>query len=133
MLPILIFLFFSLKYNHFLTHYITMWIKNRTLIFLLLFLETNISAQIPGFYMEKGAKKIEIPFEQQDNFIILKVLFQGFFPLRFILDTGAEHTILTKKEVTNLLRISYEREMTIMGTDMRTQIKAYIARKMRLE
>ena len=107
--------------------------KSRIVIFLFLLPLLNISAQIPGFYMEKGAKRIEIPFEQQDNFIILKVLFQGFFPLRFILDTGAEHTILTKKEVTNLLRISYEREMTIMGTDMKTQIKAYIARKMRLE
>lgn len=90
-------------------------------------------AQIPGFFMNKGVKKIEIPFERQDNFIIVKVLFQGLFPLRFIFDTGAEHTILTKKEITNLLRVTYEREITIMGTDMRTEVKAYIARKMRME
>ena len=83
--------------------------------------------------MNKGVKKIEIPFERQDNFIIVKVLFQGLFPLRFIFDTGAEHTILTKKEITNLLRVTYEREITIMGTDMRTEVKAYIARKMRME
>jgi hypothetical protein len=83
--------------------------------------------------MGKGAKKIEIPFEKQDNFIILKVLFEGLFPLRFILDTGAEHTILTKKEITNLLRVTYDREITIMGTDMKTEIKAYIARKLRME
>lgn len=83
--------------------------------------------------MGKGAKKIEIPFERQDNFIILKVLFEGLFPLRFILDTGAEHTILTKKEITNLLRVTYDREITIMGTDMKTEIKAYIARKLRME
>ena len=83
--------------------------------------------------MDRGLKKIEIPFERQDNFIVLKILFQGLFPLRFILDTGAEHTILTKKEITNLLGIPYDREITIMGTDMKTQIKAYIARKIRLE
>ena len=93
----------------------------------------SLPAQIPGFYMGKGAKKIEIPFERQDNFIILKVLFEGLFPLRFILDTGAEHTILTKKEITNLLRVTYDREITIMGTDMKTEIKAYIARKLRME
>ncbi len=92
-----------------------------------------LTAQIPGFYMNKGAKTIEIPFERQDNFIIVKVLFQGLFPLRFMLDTGAEHTILTKKEITNLLRVTYDREITIMGTDMKTEIKAYIARKMRME
>lgn len=83
--------------------------------------------------MTRDAKKIEIPFERHDNFIIVKILFQGLFPLRFILDTGAEHTILTKKEITNLLRVTYEREITIMGTDMRTQVKAYIARKMRMQ
>jgi hypothetical protein len=81
----------------------------------------SLPAQIPGFYMGKGAKKIEIPFERQDNFIILKVLFEGLFPLRFILDTGAEHTILTKKEITNLLRVTYDREITIMGTENRNQ------------
>ena len=83
--------------------------------------------------MLNGAKKIEIPFERQDNFIVVKVIFQGVFPLRFIIDTGAEHTILTKKEITNLLRVTYERERTIVGTDMKTLVKAYIARKMRLD
>ena len=94
---------------------------------------SEICAQIPGFFMNRGVKKVEIPFERQDNFIILKVFFQGLFPLKFILDTGAEHTILTKKEITNLLRVSYDKEISIMGTDMRTEIKAYIVRKMRLE
>jgi predicted aspartyl protease len=93
----------------------------------------TLKAQIPGFYMQKGAKKIEIPFELQDNFIVVKVLFQGIFPLKFIIDTGAEHTILTKKEITNLLRVTYEHERTIVGTDMKFPIKAYIARKMRLD
>jgi predicted aspartyl protease len=83
--------------------------------------------------MHKNAKKIEIPFELQDNFIIVKVLFEGVFPLKFIIDTGAEHTILTKKEFTNLLKVPYEHERTILGTDMKTSIKAYIARKMRLD
>ena len=92
-----------------------------------------LNAQIPGFYMKKGSKKIEIPFELQDNFIVVKVLFEGIFPLKFIIDTGAEHTILTKKEITNLLNVTYEHERTIVGTDMKMPIKAYIARKMRLD
>ncbi|NJN32911.1 MAG: hypothetical protein HC817_00275 [Saprospiraceae bacterium] len=74
-----------------------------------------------------------IPFERHHNFIIVKVLFQGFIPLRFIVDTGAEHTILIKKEIAQILQISYERELKIMGTDLITEIKAYIARRIRLE
>jgi hypothetical protein len=87
---------------------------------------------MPGVFMAKGAKKVEIPFERQDNFIIVKVLLQNLLPLRFIVDTGAEHTLLTKKEITSLLDIPFERTITLMGTDMRTQIIAHIARKVTL-
>ncbi len=108
--------------------------KNNILLSFLFSLSLlSMKAQIPGFYMRNNAKKIEIPFEIQDNFIVVKVLFQGIFPLKFIIDTGAEHTILTKKEITNLLNVTYEHERTIVGTDMKMPIKAYIARKMRLD
>jgi predicted aspartyl protease len=105
------------------------------LIFFLFFsfILFSLKAQIPGFYMQNNAKKIDIPFELQDNFIVVKIIFQGVFPLNFIIDTGAEHTILTKKEITNLLKIPYDRERTIIGTDMKTVVKAYIARKMRFD
>ncbi len=90
-------------------------------------------AQMPGVVMNRGAKKVEIPFELQGNFIIVKVIFEGLFPLRFILDTGAEHTILTKKEITNLLGMPYERTINLMGTDMKTQVVAHIIRKVKLQ
>lgn len=83
--------------------------------------------------MSRGAKKVEIPFERQGNFIIVKIVFDGLFPLRFILDTGAEHTILTKKEIPNLLGIPFERTITLMGTDMKTQVIAHIIRKVKLQ
>jgi hypothetical protein len=92
-----------------------------------------LNAQMPGVFMAKGAKKVEIPFERQDNFIIVKVLLQNVLPLRFIVDTGAEHTILTNKELSGMLQIPYERTITLMGTDMRTQIIAHIARKVTLQ
>jgi hypothetical protein len=92
-----------------------------------------LKAQMPGVFMAKGAKKVEIPFERQDNFIIVKVLLQNVLPLRFIVDTGAEHTILTNKELSGMLQIPYERSITLMGTDMRTQIIAHIARKVTLQ
>ena len=87
---------------------------------------------IPSLSINKNEKKAEIPFERQGNFIILKVLFNGLLPLRFMFDTGAEHCILTKKEVASIFQINYEKEIIIRGTDLHTQIKAYIARKVKL-
>jgi predicted aspartyl protease len=88
---------------------------------------------MPGVLMNKGAKKVEIPFERQGNFIIVKIIFEGLFPLRFILDTGAEHTILSKKEIPNLLGLPYDRTINLMGTDMKTQVVAHIIRKVKLQ
>ncbi|MBL7814386.1 MAG: aspartyl protease family protein [Saprospiraceae bacterium] len=88
---------------------------------------------MPGVEMARGAKRIEIPFERQGNFIIVKVVFQGLFPLKFIIDTGAEHTILTKKELPTLLGIPFERTINLMGTDMKTQVIAHIVRKVKLQ
>ena len=93
----------------------------------------SVPAQMPGVSMSRGAKKVEIPFERQGNFIIVNVIFGGLFPLRFIVDTGAEHTILTKKEIPNLLGLTYERTINLMGTDMKTQVIAHIIRKVKLQ
>lgn len=106
--------------------------KSLVIVGFFFFLIDILPAQMPGVMMARGMKKVEIPFERQENFIIVKVLFQNFLPLRFIVDTGAEHTILTKKEMAGLMQIPYERKITIMGTDLRTQITAYIARKVNL-
>ncbi len=92
-----------------------------------------LQAQIPGLEMKKGEKSVEIPFELRNNFIIVNILFEKKIPLKFIFDTGAEHTILTKREITDLLKIHYEREVKIMGADMRSEIKAFIARKIHMD
>lgn len=76
----------------------------------------------------REAKKVEIPFEYENNFIIVKVLFNDVFPLKFIFDTGAEHTILTQREITDLLQINYERRFTLVGSDLSTELYAYLAR-----
>ena len=108
-------------------------LKIFSIVFLFVLWSATAEAQMPGVFLAHGAKKVEIPFERQNDFIILKVIFQNLFPLRFIFDTGAEHTILTKKEITHLLQTPYERTLTLMGTDMKTQVTAYVARKMRIE
>jgi predicted aspartyl protease len=77
--------------------------------------------------------QIEIPFEMHGNFMVLPVVFQRIFPLRFIYDTGAENSILLKKEISDLLGVVYEREITVYGSDMSIALGAQIARKVFLD
>ncbi len=102
----------------------------RTILFFCLFCVSQIAvAQIWDLNIRNNANKvIEIPFEYENDFIIIDVMFNRVFPLRFIFDTGAEHTILTKREITDLLRVNYDRRFTIIGSDMKTELYAYLAR-----
>lgn len=86
-----------------------------------------------GFSLTQGRKQVEIPFEYSNNFIILTLNFNGILPLKFIFDTGAEHTILTKREISDLLRVPYEREFHITGSDLKTPLVAYLARHIKFE
>lgn len=87
----------------------------------------------PGFLTVAGRKTVEIPFEYTNNFIILSLNFGGYLPLKFIFDTGAEHTILTKRELSDLLRVQYEREFRVAGSDLKTVLVAYLARRLRFD
>lgn len=87
----------------------------------------------PGFTMQTGMKQVEIPFEYNNNFIIITLVFNGRMPLRFIFDTGAEHTILTKREIGDLFGLRYEREFRVTGSDLKTELVAYLVRNVRLD
>lgn len=86
-----------------------------------------------GFFLPPGRKQVDIPFEYSNNFIILTLRFNGTVPLRFIFDTGAEYTVLTKREISDLLQVPYEREFRITGSDLTTPLFAYLARHVRLD
>lgn len=91
-----------------------------------------VSAQ-GGFYIPEGRRSIEIPFEYTNNFIILTLHFNGFLPLKFIFDTGAEHTILSKREISDMFNVTYEREFRVTGSDLKTELIAYLARRIRFD
>lgn len=88
----------------------------------------GLSAQNSDLILRKNARKAEVPFDYENGFIVVKVIFNNVFPLKFIIDTGAEHTILTKREITDLLQIDYQRRFVIMGSDLKTELGAYLVR-----
>lgn len=107
-------------------------VKTKILLWLFL-LPTSWVLPQAGFFIPNGSKSVEIPFEYINNFIILNLSINNTLPLKFIFDTGAEHTILTKREISDVLRIRYEREFKITGSDLNTELVAYLARKIRLD
>lgn len=90
-----------------------------------------VSAQ--DSYTLSSVSKVEIPFKYENNLIIVSTIFQGVVPLRFIFDTGAEHTIISKKEITDLLQIPYRREFKLIGSDMSSEISAFLISGVQLQ
>lgn len=120
-----------------MTYIVLYRMKNQILFLFLFCLPLGLSAQIlkkpkVDFKLSQNSKKIEVPFEYENNFIIVNVLFNNFLPLRFIFDTGAEHTILTKREISDLMAINYTRKFSIMGADLTTVLTAYLTQNIDL-
>ena len=68
-----------------------------------------------------------------NGFIIVKLLFGGKLPVKFIFDTGAEHTILFHKSYSDLLRTKYSKRIEIKGSDLRANQYALVARNIKLK
>ncbi len=100
------------------------------------FLASAASAQmpyIPGDAPRENFERISIPFEYENDLIILRLIFNNALPLRFIFDTGSEQTILLKREVTDILNIPYYKRLPIIGSDMRSELYALIIRNIHLQ
>ncbi|SNS42081.1 PDZ domain-containing protein [Ekhidna lutea] len=80
-----------------------------------------------GFKMPEDVRKIEFPFEQHNNLIIIPITINRFLTLKFILDTGVENAILTEKLYADILDVNYIREITIDGPGLVDSVEAYIA------
>ncbi len=106
----------------------------RFFFFILTFLFAIPSnAQLMGFKLPKGQDKVTIPFEFHNNFIIVNLIFDDVFPLKFIFDTGSENTILVKKEFTDILNISYDRKFKVLGADFEQELVAYLVRNINMD
>lgn len=98
------------------------------LIFLPYFWLTAVSAQIPGGPLTQSSDQVVLPFRYENHFILVELILNDRLPLTFIFDTGAENTVITKREIAELLGLPYEREFRIIGSDMRTELIAYLVR-----
>ena len=84
-------------------------------------------SQAIGFDIMNGKDRISIPFETYNNLIVIPVVLNHRMPLRFVLDTGVRTSILTDRTFTDILNISYNRKIPLVGADGDRQISAYVA------
>lgn len=85
------------------------------------------NAQTIGFDIMNGKNRISIPFQSYNNLIVIPVVLNHRMPLRFVLDTGVRTSILTDRTFTDILNISYNRKIPLVGADGDRQITAYVA------
>lgn len=90
-------------------------------------MSSTLFCQNFGKEMLGGEHRKVIPFEYRNGFIVVDVIC-GFFPLNFLFDTGAEHTILFDKVYTDLMGIPYDQRIRIYGADLENEMYALVAR-----
>ena len=88
----------------------------------------SVHSQVRGLDLLGDKKKIEFPFRYALDYILVDLEFNGALPLSFIMDTGAEHTILFQKVYGDLIGLKYTQEIKIIGADLSTSVLAYISR-----
>ncbi|MBL0027495.1 MAG: PDZ domain-containing protein [Saprospiraceae bacterium] len=85
-----------------------------------------LDGQLMKSYLLEEFDDITVPFAYSNGFIIIDVIFQKVLPLKFILDTGAENTILLKREYSDFLKVPYHKKIVLYGSDMSEEVTAYV-------
>ena len=64
---------------------------------------------------------------------MVEVKLNNFLRMKFLLDTGAQHTLITDKRIAFLLGLEYMREFRIVGADMKRELIARLTNGVNLE
>jgi len=70
-------------------------------------------------------KKTDIRFEMIHNLIIIPVFINGSDTLKFILDTGVSHTMITSMKGANNISFNFAREIELFGLGSGREVKAF--------
>ena len=92
----------------------------------------SVSAQRTGLDLLGDKKRIEIPFTESNGLLMIQLRMNGI-PLTFLFDTGAENTILFKREIAQLLGLESSRRIRIIGSDLSNTIHGYIVHNVRFK
>lgn len=90
-------------------------------------------SQHSGFRVEEGRKKVIIPVEIMNNLVVIPVVLNNQAPLKFILDTGVRTSVLTQKTYSDILGLTYSKEIFISGPGGEKLVDAYVTDNVTLD
>jgi hypothetical protein len=76
-------------------------------------------------FKKKRMNKVDIRFDMIHNLMIVPVFINGSDTLKFILDTGVSHTMITSLKGSYGATFNYAREINLMGLGNGDEITAY--------
>lgn len=83
------------------------------------------SSLIHLHFKKAKTKKINIRFEMINNLMIIPVFINGSDTLKFILDTGVSHTMITSLSNEPGISFNYAREIELFGLGSGREVKAF--------
>ena len=89
-------------------------------------------SQSLGFEFNEKTQVETLPFEYINGFIVVEIVFNQTFPLKFIVDTGASNTIIAKKEIVSIFNLPYGRTFEVYGADLSTVLYAHLVKDVHL-
>ncbi|MGB1216465.1 MAG: retropepsin-like aspartic protease [Saprospiraceae bacterium] len=107
----------------------------RYITFLFLFFSfcQQAKGQFLNYSIKEGLPVAVLPFELYNDFIVVSLVYENRLPLRFILDTGATHTLLIHKEYADITGTKFERRIFIRGADRKQLIPALVTESVELD
>jgi len=90
------------------------------------------TAQSYGIHITGNKKIATIPFEKHSNLIIVPIWFNQSEILNFIVDTGARYTILTRRHYIPSTKITMDKQVKLLGSDMSIEMTAYLVPRISL-
>jgi hypothetical protein len=105
-------------------------LKKLKYIILLCLSSSFLFGQAAGLSLLRNQEFFKIKFRSVQGFIVIDVKYGGLIPMSFIFDTGAQNTVFFDKKMAEILPVRYEKEVTLLGADMQSEIKAFIARNL---
>lgn len=100
--------------------------RNFLLASFLFLISTLGNSQHFGFKIEGDKNKVIIPVEILNNMVVVPVVLNNQIPLKFILDTGVRTTVLTQKTYSDILGLTYSKEIVISGPGGEKLVDAFV-------
>ena len=89
--------------------------------------------QIFGKDLLGDHKSITLNYQFVQGFILLDVTYERLMPLKFIFDTGAQHTILFEKLLADTFGPEYSKKISLVGSDVSSELNAYVLRNISMK